>query len=151
MPQPGISAISHEIEAFQIAAQDPDNYVVNGTISSSPAPAYAGSDPYESCDPVALSQQWGDDPENSKTEAGQTIPYSRLDCVVDPRTYIVDGVVRSAGTLTGALTTVSSSAINAGEVTADGFDLKIGYNWTTDMTKKAVSHLAGQAMMPRMP
>ena len=133
MPQPGISAIGPEIAAFEAAAANPDNYVFNGTISSSPSPAYAGLDPYESCDPAALSAQWGDDPENSKTAGGQVIPMSRLDCVVDPRTYIVDGVVRSAGSTTGALVTISSAAINAGEVTADGVDLKASYSWDTDL------------------
>ncbi|MBC53738.1 MAG: hypothetical protein CMQ34_15330 [Gammaproteobacteria bacterium] len=133
MPQPGISAIGPEIAAFELAAANPDNYVFNGTISSSPSPAYAGLDPYQSCDPQALSAQWGDDPENSKTAGGQVIPLSRLDCVVDPRTYVVDGVVRSAGSTTGALVTISSAAINAGEVTADGVDLKASYSWDTDL------------------
>jgi outer membrane receptor protein involved in Fe transport len=138
MPQPGISAIAHEIAAFQVAAQDPSNYVVNGTISSAPADDYADAEPYQSCDPVALSQQWGDDPENSKNEAGQVIPFSRLDCVVDPRVYTVDGVVRGAGSVDANLITISSGAINAGEVTADGFDLKVGYNWTSDLGRFTV-------------
>ncbi len=139
MPQPGISAIGHEIEAFQAAAANPANYVFNGTISSSPAPAYAGMDPYTSCDPSALEAQWGSDPEASKTSSGQTIPLSRLDCVVDPRSYVVEGVVRSAGSTTGALVTISSAAINAGKVTADGMDLKMSYRWDTDMGRFRVS------------
>ncbi|HDZ09230.1 TonB-dependent receptor [Pseudohongiella sp.] len=133
MPQPAISAIGGEISAFEVAAANPDNYVVNGTIASSPSAAYAGLDPYQSCDPAALSAQWGDDPEASKTSSGQVIPLSRLDCVVDPRTYVVDGVVRSAGSTTGSLITISSATINAGEVTADGVDLKASYAWDTDM------------------
>ncbi|WP_058022148.1 TonB-dependent receptor domain-containing protein [Pseudohongiella spirulinae] len=139
MPQPGISAIGHEIEAFQAAAANPANYVYNGTISSSPSAAYAGLDPYASCDPVALEAQWGSDPEASKTASGQTIPLSRLDCVVDPRTYVVEGVVRSAGSTTGALVTISSAAINAGKVTADGMDLKMAYRWDTDMGRFRIS------------
>jgi hypothetical protein len=66
MPQPGISAIGGEIEAFQAAAANPANYVYNGTISSSPAPAYAGMDPYTACDPAALEAQWGSDPDASR-------------------------------------------------------------------------------------
>lgn len=133
MPQPGISAIGGEIAAFEVAAANPANYVYNGTIASSPSAAYAGLNPYESCDPAALTAQWGSDPNNSKTPAGQVIPLSRLDCVVDPRTYVVDGVVRSAGSTVGSLITVSAAAINAGEVTADGVDLKASYAWNTDL------------------
>ena len=138
LPQPGISAISHEIAAFQVASQDTSNYVVNGTIDSSPAPEYEDAEPYQSCDPVALSQQWGDDPENSKNEAGQVIPFSRLDCVVDPRVYTVEGVVRGSGSVDANLITIITGAINAGETTADGVDLKVGYNWTTEMGRFTV-------------
>lgn len=139
MPQPGISAIGHEIEAFKAAAANTANYVYNGTISSSPPAAYAGLDPYTPCDPVALEAQWGSDPASSQTPSGQTIPLSRLDCVVDPRTYVVEGVVRSAGSTTGSLITISSAAINAGKVTADGVDLKIGYTWNTDIGRFRIS------------
>jgi iron complex outermembrane recepter protein len=132
MPQPGISSIAHEIAAFQAAAANPANYVYNGTIASSPAPAYAGMDPYTSCDPAALSAIWGDDPENSRNAAGQVIPLSRLDCVVDPRAYTVGGVVRSAGNIDADLVTIYTGAINAGELTSDGMDLKIAYVWTND-------------------
>ena len=133
MPQPAISAVGGEIAAFELAAANPDNYVFNGTIASSPSGAYAGLDPYQSCDPAALSAQWGNDPEASKTPSGQVIPLSRLDCVVDPRTYVIDGVVRSAGSTTGSLITISAAAINAGEVTADGVDLRASYSWDTDL------------------
>ncbi|MEX0739671.1 MAG: TonB-dependent receptor [Pseudohongiella sp.] len=139
MPQPGISAIGPEIAAFEIAAANPDNYVFNGTISSSPSAAYDGLDPYQSCDPAALSAQWGDDPEASKTESGQVIPLSRLDCVVDPRTYLTEGIVRAAGSTDANLITISSAAINAGEVTADGVDLKASYAWETDLGRFRVA------------
>ncbi|MEC8859929.1 MAG: TonB-dependent receptor [Pseudomonadota bacterium] len=133
MPQPGISAISGEIAAFEAAAADPNNYVFNGTVSSSPSAAYGGMNPYTSCDPNALEAQWGSNPDNSKTPAGQVIPMSRLDCVVDPRLYQVSGVVRAAGSTTANLITISSAAINAGKVTADGVDLKASYQWDTDL------------------
>lgn len=139
MPQPGISAIGGEIAAFELAAANPANYVYNGTVSSSPAAAYDGLDPYTACDPAALSAVWGDDPEASRTPSGQVIPLSRLDCVVDPRTYVVEGVVRSAGGIDANLITVSAAAINAGQVTADGVDLKLGYNWMTDYGRFRVS------------
>ncbi|MBU2099302.1 MAG: hypothetical protein KKD00_11110, partial [Gammaproteobacteria bacterium] len=139
MPQPGISAIGHEIEAFTAAAANPANYVINGTIASSPQAAYAGLQPYTPCDPAALAAVWGDNPENSETPSGQVIPLSRLDCVVDPRTYMVPGVVRSAGSTDANLITISAGAINAGEVTADGVDLKLAYAWTTDAGRFRVS------------
>jgi len=144
MPQPGISAIGGEIAAFEAAAANPANYVFNGTISSSPAPAYEGMDPYTSCDPSALEAQWGSDPEASKTSSGQTIPLSRLDCVVDPRSYVVEGVVRSAGSTTGALVTISSAAINAGTLdlpeglTLPEFDQSIHHLIELDRWMRAV-------------
>lgn len=139
MPQPGISAIAHEIAAFQVAAANTANYVVNGTIASSPSAAYAGMAPYTPCNPTALSAVWGNNPDNSRNAAGQVIPMSRLDCVVDPRTYTVDGVVRGAGAIDANLITISAGAINAGKVTADGVDLKIAYVWNTDIGRFRVS------------
>ncbi len=133
MPQPAISAIAHEIEAFQVAALDPNNYVYNGSIASSPAAAWQHLPQFAACDPVALEQEWGSDPDNSLNEAGGVIPLSRLDCVVDPRAYQVEGVVRSAGSTVANLITVSSAAINAGEVVSDGVDIRAGYQWNTDI------------------
>ncbi len=139
MPQPGISSIAHEIEAFEVAAMDPANYVFNGTVSGSPSGAYEGMEPFTACDRDALEAEWGSDPEASRTEAGGVIPFSRLDCVVDPRTYTVEGVVRSAGSTTAGLTTIQSAAINAGEVTSDGVDLRASYAWNTDLGRWRVS------------
>ncbi len=133
MPQPGISSIAHEIEAFEVAAANPANYVWNGTVAGSPSATYQHLDPFTPCDINELEQEWGTDPENSRDENGSTIPFSRLDCVVDPRTYVVDGVVRSAGSTSAGLTTIQFAAINAGRVTADGVDLRLGYTWNTDI------------------
>jgi hypothetical protein len=41
--------------------------------------------------------------------------------------------VRTQGSTEGALVTIVSSTINAGEVISDGFDLKLGYDWATDL------------------
>ncbi len=133
MPQPGISSIAHEIEAFKTAAANTSNYVYNHTISASAANLYVP------CDPVALEAQWGSDPDNSRTPAGQVIRFSRLDCVVDPRTYVVEDVVRSTGSTTGSLITIISTTINAGEVESDGVDLKLGYRWETGVGRFRVS------------
>lgn len=114
LPEPPISAIQHELAAFEQAAENPDNYVYNESLSGQ-APV-----PYESCDPNALAADHG---ENSD---------ERLECVVDPRTYVVDGVVRSLGSTQGSLITTTLSAINAGTIIADGFDFKTGYRWDND-------------------
>ena len=127
MPQPAISSIGGELDAFALAAQDPANYVLNSSLAND------ADEPFVACNPTALEAQWGNDPAASQNEAGQVIEGSRLDCVVDPRSYVVPGVVRSQGSTEGALVTIVSSTINAGEVISDGVDLKLGYNWETDI------------------
>ena len=127
MPQPAISSISGELDAFASAATNPANYVLNSSLANDAA------QPYVACDPNALEAQWGSDPQASQNEAGQVIEGSRLDCVVDPREYVVPNVVRTQGSTEGALVTIVSSTINAGEVISDGFDFKLGYGWEMDM------------------
>lgn len=133
MPQPAISSIAHELDAFAQAVQHQDQYVLNSSLAND------ATQLYQACDPVALSAQWGDDPANSMTEAGQVIPGSRLDCVVDPRTYVVEGVVRAQGSTMAELVTIVSSAINAGEVVTDGVDLSAGYRWSSELGEFAVN------------
>lgn len=115
LPQPGISAIQGELAAFSLAAQDTSNYVFNSSLSGN-APQ-----PFLSCDPVAIGNQYG---ENSS---------ERLDCVVDPRTYVVPGVVRTFGSTSGQLTTTVLSTINAGTIITDGVDLTLGYGWANSL------------------
>lgn len=115
LPEPPIRAIGHEIEAFVAASQDPSNYILNDTIPAD------SPQPYTSCDPAALEAQFGRDSDE------------RLNCVVDPRTYVVDGVQRAFGTTSANLITTTLSAINAGKIEADGVDLKLGYNWDNDL------------------
>ncbi|MDP2127926.1 MAG: TonB-dependent receptor [Pseudohongiella sp.] len=138
LPQPGISAIAGELEAFTAAAANPANYILNGTIPSTRTGGWATLDQYTPCDPNALAAQWGTDPATQSTPGGVTgysavIPGSRLDCVVNPAAYTVDGVVRSFGSNQAGLTTTQLKAINAGEITADGIDLKVSYGWQTDV------------------
>jgi len=133
MPQPAISSIDHELTAFEQAAQQQDQYVLNSSLAND------ASQLYQSCDPEALSAQWGDDPADSMTEAGQVIPGSRLDCVVDPRSYVVEGVVRAQGSTIAELVTIVSSAINAGEVVTDGVDLSAGYRWSSSVGEFGVN------------
>lgn len=110
LPQPVVSGIEHEIEAFQQAAQDPGNYVRNDYLDGLDE-NQLNVNPYTSCDPNAL------------------VGNARLNCVVDPRTYQVEGVVRAAQSTTAALTTVYLGAINAGTINADGVDFKTSYQW----------------------
>jgi len=123
MPQPAISAIAHELESFALAAQDSANYVLNSSLASD------AEQPFLACDPQALEAEWGSNPANSRTGAGQVIEGSRLDCVVDPRSYRVENVVRAAGSTLAGLETIQTSTINAGRVEADGVDFKLGYQW----------------------
>lgn len=111
LPQPGISAIAGELAAFQQAAANPSNYVLNSTLSgNSPVP-------FQACTPATLEAQFG---RNSQ---------QRLDCVVDPRRYVVPGVVRSFGSPIAQLTTTVLSTINAGTIITDGVDITLGYAW----------------------
>ncbi|MDP2139364.1 MAG: TonB-dependent receptor [Gammaproteobacteria bacterium] len=112
LPQPGISAIAGEIAAFQVAAANPANYLLNSSLSGN------ATTPFEACDPNALEAQFG---RNSA---------QRLNCVVDPRKYVVPGVVRTFASTTAQLTTTVLSTINAGTIISDGVDLKLGYAWS---------------------
>lgn len=137
LPQPGISAIAGELERFKAAAADPSNYVLNGTIPASRTGAWAAMDQFTPCDPNALAAQYGTDPSTQGTPGGTTgfrdvQPGSRLDCVVNPAAYVIEGVVRTFGVNTGALVTTKLSTINAGKIIADGVDLKMAYTWNND-------------------
>ncbi|MGQ9424438.1 TonB-dependent receptor domain-containing protein [Gilvimarinus sp. F26214L] len=111
LPQPPISAIQDEIAAFNVAKQDPNNYVLNDQLPDLI---------YQSCDPNALAATYGQESDE------------RLNCVVDPRAYQAEGVVRAAGSDRAALTTIYLSSINAGTIQSDGVDFKMGYTWDND-------------------
>lgn len=114
LPQPPISALQPEIAAFITASQDPANYILNDTIPADSA------QPYTPCDPASVAAQFGvDSPE-------------RLNCVVDPRSYVVDGIQRAFGVTNASLITLTTSTINAGQITADGVDVKLGYGFSND-------------------
>ncbi len=137
LPQPGISAIADEIKLFNTAAANPANYVLNGTIPASRTGAWAAMDQFTPCDPNALDAQFGTNPDTQGVPGGNTgyrnvQPGSRLDCVVNPAAYQIEGVVRTFGVNTGSLTTTQLTTINAGTIVADGVDFKMGYNWDND-------------------
>ncbi len=114
LPEPPIRAIQPEIAAFIVASQDEANYIENDTIPADSA------NPYTPCSPSAVAAEFGiDSPE-------------RLNCTVDPRTYVVPGIQRAFGVTNASLITTTLGAINAGTIEADGVDMKLGYNWDTD-------------------
>lgn len=114
LPEPGISAVKPEIDAFLAVRDDPNNYIVYDSIESD------AEIPFEPCNPVALEATFGRDSEE------------RLNCVVDPRKYLVSGIQRAATNPDANLITLTLAAINAGEIEADGVDVKLGYNWDND-------------------
>jgi iron complex outermembrane receptor protein len=118
LPQPPISALRPEIDAFNAVVGDPNNYILNDSISGdSPVLDVA-------CNPNTLETQFGID------------SAERLNCVVNPDLYAVGstgfGISRSARSEAADLITLTLSAINAGEIEADGIDVKLGYNWEND-------------------
>ncbi|MEX0902863.1 MAG: TonB-dependent receptor [Pseudohongiellaceae bacterium] len=114
LPQPAISALQPEIDAFLAARENKDSYVLNETITGS------ADVPYTSCDPDALAAQYGQMSEE------------RIACVVDPRTYTVPGIQRAINSPTAGLITLTLGAVNAGIIEADGVDMRVGYNWEND-------------------
>ena len=115
LPENATSAVKRQVEAFSAAAANPNNYVLNSSLDIT-----SGLTPFTPCDPNAIAAQYGIDSDE------------RLDCVVDQRLYQVDGVDESIPSPNRALIQLKLGAINAGEITADGVDFKLGYNWDND-------------------
>jgi outer membrane receptor protein involved in Fe transport len=125
LPQPGISAVQPEIERFKTVVGDPNNYILNDSISSdSPVLDIA-------CDPNALTATFGADSDE------------RLNCVVNPALYTDTtqgvGISRLFRNEDASLITLTLAAINAGQINADGVDVKLGYNWDNDWGRFRVS------------
>ena len=115
LPEPPINAIQPELDAFLAASQNEANYVLNDSISlDSPVVNVP-------CSPSAIEAEFGRD------------SAERLNCVVAPTAYIVPNIQRPVGNEFGDLVTTTLRAINAGEITADGIDLKAGYSWSNDL------------------
>jgi len=115
LPEPPINALQPELDAFLAASQNESNYVLNDSISlDSPVVNVP-------CSPSAIAAEFGvDSPE-------------RLNCVVAPTAYIVPNIQRPVGNEFGDLVTLTLSAVNAGEITADGIDVKAGYAFSNDL------------------
>ena len=83
LPEPPIRAIQPEIAAFNEAAKDESNYIFNDSIPAD------SPQPYTPCSPSAVAAEFGVDSDE------------RLNCVVDPRTYVVPGIQRAFGSTNG--------------------------------------------------
>jgi iron complex outermembrane recepter protein len=121
LPEPPINALQPELDAFIAASQNEANYVLNDSISlDSPVVNVP-------CSPSAIAAEFGvDSPE-------------RLNCVVAPTAYIVPNIQRPVGNEFGDLVTLTLSAVNAGEITADGIDLKAGYGFSNSLGQFAAN------------
>jgi len=115
LPENATSALQRQVAAFSAVAGNPNNYVTNSSLDTT-----SGEVLFTPCDPNALEAQYGRDSDE------------RLNCVVDPRLYQVDGVQESVPSAERALIQLKLGAINAGEITADGVDVKLGYDWDND-------------------
>lgn len=118
LPEPAIRAVQPEIDLFNTVVGDPNNYILNDSISAD-SPVLDVP-----CDPNALEAQFGRD------------SAERENCVVNPALYTTanqgQGISRSFRNEDASLITLTLAAINAGEIEADGVDVKLGYNWDND-------------------
>ena len=125
LPEPAIRAVQPEIDRFLTVVDDPNNYILNDSISAdSPVIDVA-------CDPNAIAAQFGVDSDE------------RLNCVVNPALYTDTtqgvGISRAFRSESASLITLTLAAINAGQINADGVDVKLGYNWDNDWGRFRVS------------
>lgn len=115
LPENASSAMKRQVTAFTAAAANPANYVLNSSLDSS-----SDQPLYQPCNPDTIEAQFGRD------------SAERLNCVVNPNLYQVDGVQESIPNQNRNLIQLALGAINAGEITADGVDVKLGYRWDND-------------------
>ncbi|MBT7679242.1 MAG: TonB-dependent receptor, partial [Gammaproteobacteria bacterium] len=118
LPEPAIKAVQPEIDRFLAVVGDPNNYILNDSISTD-SPVIDVP-----CDPNALAASFGVDSDE------------RLNCVVNPALYTDTtqgvGISRLFRSESASLITLTLAAINAGRIEADGVDMKMGYNWDND-------------------
>ena len=121
MPEPAINALQPELDKFLEASKNESNYVLNDSISlDSPVVNVP-------CSPSSIAAEFG------------VYSAERLNCVVAPSAYIVEGIQRPVGVETGDLVTLTLKAINAGQITAYGIDLKAGYSFSNDLGQFAAN------------
>lgn len=106
------SVVKAEVALFEAAVGNPANFVTQDSLADG-API-----PFTACDPNALASQFGK--ESSE----------RLNCVVDPRLYLVPGIERKFAD--ADLVSAELKSVNAGNIISDGVDVKLGYSWDND-------------------
>jgi len=111
------AALNPEIAKFNSVVGDKSNYILN---DSQPLDARGPDGNVIACDPDALAAQYGADSDE------------RLNCVVNPAAYKVDGIQRSLNDENAGLTTIVLPAVNAGNIEVQGIDISLGYRWSTD-------------------
>ncbi len=123
LPQIPRAALDPEIARFNEIVNDPSVYILNDTL---PIDARGPDGNPVSCDPAALSTQFGD----SSPE--------RRNCVVSPLEYRVfdengvQRVQRNLNDTNAGLITITLPAVNAGNIQVQGIDLDVGYDWEND-------------------
>ena len=125
LPEPAIRAVQPEIDRFKTVVGDPNNYILNDSIAADSAVLDV------KCDPNAIAAQFGVD------------SAERLNCVVNPSLYTDTtqgvGISRAFRSESASLITLTLAAVNAGQINADGVDVKMGYNWDNDWGRFRIS------------
>ena len=121
LPESPNLAILSEVERFKQVVDNPANYILNDSIS-------LDSDEVNvPCDPNALEAEFGRDSDE------------RLNCVVNPVLYLVEGIQRAEASETANLITLTLRAVNSGRIEADGVDVKLGYTWESEMGRFSIN------------
>jgi iron complex outermembrane recepter protein len=121
LPENGSGAVARQVTAFNLAAFNTDGSVnVNNYVLNSSLDVSSGLELFTPCNPTQIEADFGRDSNE------------RLDCVVDQRLYQVAGVDESIPSDSRSLIQLKLAAQNAGQIIADGVDLKLGYNWDND-------------------
>ena len=107
------SVVQAEVALFNAAVDNPSNYVTQDSLADG-APS-----PFTPCNPTAVAAQYGADSDE------------RLNCVVDPRLYLLPGVERKFAD--ADLVSVELRSVNAGNIISDGVDIRLGYDWGNDL------------------
>lgn len=121
LPESPNLAILPEVERFRQVKDNPENYILNDSISLD------SSEVNVPCNPNALEAEFGRDSDE------------RLNCVVNPLLYLVEGIQRAEASETANLITLTLRAVNSGQLEVDGVDVKLGYNWDTELGQFRVS------------
>lgn len=123
LPQVPRAALQPQVDKFIEVSQDQGNYVFGESIEPDAVPRFV------SCSPAALNAEFGEDSDE------------RLDCMVDPRLYDLDGdgIQRLPGDPNASIVTIVLPAINAGNMTVNGIDFSMGYSWDNDWGRWRIS------------